>query len=196
MTEHFRMSDELNSLLEFSGNPSKPFLHELLKRDSDFNKALQSWIISDRYADIKQMFYQYFILHDDTGINDIFERRHNNASNSIRITYTPAYFEGGEFRMIADAWKWEILTHNYKTYVSDVRHFLRKDYVEIIERHYLKPKLHPDTALPEQQYGNIIIESRIIDETSFDLQLQVHYYTGRNYTTAFDFEALLSILFR
>ncbi|MBK6729626.1 MAG: hypothetical protein IPG60_01255 [Bacteroidetes bacterium] len=190
------MSDELTSLFEFSENPAKPFLHEVLKRDADYDSALQAWIFSDRYADIKQLLHQYYVLHDDTGINHTFERRQNNASNNIRITFTPAYFEKNELQLIADAWKHELLQHNYKKYVSDVRHFLRNDYVEIIERHYLKPKINLDNIILEQQFGNIIIEFRMIDEKSFDLQLQVHYYSGRNYSEAFPFDDLLSILFK
>lgn len=73
---------------------------------------------------------------------------------------------------------------------------MRNDYVEIIERHYLKPKINLDNIILEQQFGNIIIEFRMIDEKSFDLQLQVHYYSGRNYSEAFPFDDLLSILFK
>ena len=196
LPERTYMSDELTSIFDNSNNPAKPFVHEVLERDDTFRKTLQEWIFSDRFADVQTLLYQYFILEDDTGINDTLARTKNNASNTIRITYTPAYFEKNELQYLADAWQQKMLENNYKTYISDVRHFLRNDYVEIIERHYLKPKItFNDNPVLQQQFGNIIIEYRMLDEQPFDLQLQVHYYTGRNYSEAQSFDDLLHLLF-
>ncbi|MFN3939578.1 MAG: hypothetical protein ACK4IY_03260 [Chitinophagales bacterium] len=191
------MNDDVSPLPDPASNPAIPYLHEMLVRDAAYNAKWNKWFFSNRYLEIQKMFQTDYLDPDETELKESLVRHFANANESVKILYTHTKFETYEMQFIADALKYTILQKlPYKTYMSDVRHFIRKDYVEVIERHYLKPKfVLLDGAVMVQQFGNIIIENRIIDNDPYDLQLRAHSYSGHNYAPAQEFYALLEILF-
>lgn len=196
--EQYYMSDDLSHLPEPSSNPAIPYLHELLVRDDKYTEQWNTWFFSDRFLQIQTMLQADHLDPDETEAKDGLIRNFANANESLKILYSPDRYEEFEMQFIADALKYTILQKlPYKTYMSDVRYFIRSDYVKVIERHYLKPKFAmQDEIIQIQQYGNIIIENRKIDNLPYDLHLRVQYYSGRNYTPALEFYELQKILFQ
>ncbi len=99
-----------------------------------------------------------------------------------------------------DYLKDQILTLNYKAYMSDVRQYVREKHVERIERHYLKPRFSLAAFAAgekvNQLYGNITIEHLIHDEEPISLKLVCQPYTDHKYEEAKGFSELMKTILK
>ena len=183
-------------------------IKENLKRSEKEELEFQIWSSS---ADAKYWFARiyesYHLKRQGLPSQDIQVHLFSSAaSNGLAITYTNA-MSSKQFRFLFDKLKDAILNlpYPYKLYTSDRAHYERNNYVETIEKHYLKPvygtnkevgtELKTDGQLP-QFYGNILIEYIQIDGEPSFIRLLANIYSDRLFLDALPFEELVEKVLR
>jgi len=189
-------------------NKKIPLIKENLKRSEKEELEFQIWSSS---ADAKYWFARiyesYHLKRQGLPSQDIQVHLFSSAaSNGLAITYTNA-MSSKQFRFLFDKLKDAILNlpYPYKLYTSDRAHYERNNYVETIEKHYLKPvygtnkevgtELKTDGQLP-QFYGNILIEYVQIDGEPSFIRLLANIYSDRLFLDALPFEELVEKVLR
>jgi len=189
-------------------NKKIPLIKENLKRSEKEELEFQIWSSS---ADAKYWFARiyesYHLKRQGLPSQDIQVHLFSSAaSNGLAITYTNA-MSSKQFRFLFDKLKDAILNlpYPYKLYTSDRAHYERNNYVETIEKHYLKPvygtnkevgtELKTDGQLP-QFYGNILIEYIQIDGEPSFIRLLANIYSDRLFLDALPFEELVEKVLR
>ncbi|MCC5944554.1 MAG: hypothetical protein JJT94_06430 [Bernardetiaceae bacterium] len=120
-------------------------------------------------------------------------------SNGIAITYHPEKIGTTAFPFLFDLCKDKILEGQqpYLLYTSDKRVYERKNYIETIEKHYLKPSFKENTQedkLFEQRYGNILIEAIYIDDKPSFIRLMANIYSDHKFEKPLPFKELLHLI--
>ena len=185
-------------------NKAIPLVKENLKRTEKEELEFQIWSSSpDSNYWFSRIYESYHLKRQGLPSPDIDVHLFaSSASNGIAITYTNA-MSSKQFRFLFDKLKKSILElpYPYKLYTSDRSHYERTNYVETIEKHYLKPvygtskevgnELKTDGQLP-QFYGNILIEYIQIDGEPSFIRLLANIYSDRLFLGAFPFEELVN----
>lgn len=184
-------------------NKTIPIIKENLKRSAKEELEFQIWSSSaDAKYWLARIYESYHQKRQGLISQDIQVHLFASAvSNGIAITYTNA-MSSKQFRFLFDKLKESILelTYPYKLYTSDRAHYERTNYVETIEKHYLKPvygtnaevgkELKTDGQLP-QFYGNILIGYIQIDGEPSFIRLLANIYSDRLFLDALPFEELV-----
>lgn len=184
-------------------NKTIPLIKENLKRSEKDALEFQIWSSSgDAKYWFARIYESYHLKRQGLPSQDIEVHLFASAaSNGIAITYTKA-MSSKQFRFIFDKLKESILElpYPYKLYTSDRSHYERTNYVETIEKHYLKPvygtskeigkELKTDGQLP-QFYGNILIEYIQIDGEPSFIRLLANIYSDRLFLDALPFEEMI-----
>jgi len=90
-------------------------------------------------------------------------------------------------------------TPSTKGFVVHFHQINRPQWVESIQRHYLKPSLNfkkKETEKFNQGYGNIKIELEFRNEKVFNLRFSATTYQDHNFNKADEFKELMGILLR
>lgn len=184
-------------------NKTIPLIKENLKRSEKEGLEFQIWSSSgDAKYWFARIYESYYRKRQGMPSQDIEVHLFGSAaSNGIAITYTNA-MSSKQFRFLFDKFKESVLElpYPYKLYTSDRAHYERNNYVETIEKHYLKPvygtnnevqsELKTDGQLP-QFYGNILIEYIQIDGEPSFIRLLANIYSDRLFLNALPFEELI-----
>ncbi|WP_375559752.1 hypothetical protein ACE193_18765 [Bernardetia sp. OM2101] len=184
-------------------NKTIPLIKENLKRSEKEELEFQVWSSSgDARYWFARIYESYHLKRQGQLSQDIEVHLFASAaSNGIAITYTNA-MSSKQFRFIFDKLKDSVLglPYPYKIYTSDRAHYERTNYVETIEKHYLKPvygtnnqvenELKKERQLP-QFYGNILIEYIQIDGEPSFIRLLANIYSDRLFLDALPFEELV-----
>ncbi len=175
-------------------SPSKPLIHEMIertaeqKKDYEFWKTafvckrLQKWL-SDQYAIFQA-------LPDDT--DEAMDFLDTPSSKGFVIHFYKTEYSERDVTYLFDLFKEKVLNLDYRTQISDRREFNRSNWVEKIERHYLKPK--PDYMKTEkfnQGFGNITIELVFRNDKSHQLKLRATVYKDHLFKDAESFQSLM-----
>lgn len=175
-------------------SPSKPLIHEMIertaeqKKDYEFWKTafvckrLQKWL-SDQYAIFQA-------LPDDT--DEAMDFLDTPSSKGFVIHFHKTEYSERDVTYLFDLFKEKVLNLDYRTQISDRREFNRPNWVEKIERHYLKPK--PDYMKTEkfnQGFGNITIELVFRDDKPHQLKLRATVYKDHLFKDAESFQSLM-----
>ena len=81
---------------------------------------------------------------------------------------------------------------NYRTQISDTRTYHRADWVETIQRHYLKPRPNfQEGKKMDQAYGNVMIELELRNDQVQNLRFRATSYQDRLFNDALEFKELM-----
>lgn len=109
--------------------------------------------------------------------------------------YTHTGNAGNELRLLADLLKDRVKSLGYVSQLAERQEYDRAQYVETVEKNYLKPPPPTDfTQLFNQLYGNILIQYVLYNQQPAYLKLVASVYSDRLYTTALPYEELEGIL--
>ncbi|MGK0366142.1 MAG: hypothetical protein ACI85O_003215 [Saprospiraceae bacterium] len=184
--DFFRQAEESSS--------SKPLIHEMIERTEEekdgyefwkrrlISKRLLNWI-SDQYAIFKA-------LPNDT--DKAMDFLDTPSSKGFVIHFYKTEYSERDVTYLFDLLKEKILVLEYRTQISDRRQFNRPDWVEKIERHYLKPK--PDFLKTEkfnQGFGNITVELLFRNDKPHQLKFQATIYKDHLFKEAETFQNLI-----
>jgi len=195
--------NKIKSLFQSSerSSPSQPVVHEIIQRTEAEKAAFEKWktTVSARRL-LDWLHSQYAAYRSPTSRTD----------NAIAFLNTPSakgfviHFHQTQYRPteILNLFDWlqeKVLTMPYVSYVSDTRTYNRPQWVETIQRHYLKPSLNFKKTKEEkfnQGFGNIKIELELRDDKIYNLRFSATTYTDHNFTEADEFEELMGIVLR
>ncbi len=95
-----------------------------------------------------------------------------------------------------DFLKEQVRNIGYRSYTSNSRSYNRLDWVEQLDRHYLKPPIifREKGELIDQRFGNITIELIYRNSKAFQLKFSATRYPDRVYKKADSFDELMGVI--
>lgn len=168
---------------------------ELLRRSHKYQMAYATWKESPEAAQIlKAIDRSYYLkrnqIQGDYNIH-IFQ---SAAANGFALTYHPA-LSAQFFQFLLDFWRDRMLAIGYRLANTDRQIREKNSYVEIVEKHYLKPPLTKNKPLAEQRFGNVLLEYMLVDQQPSYIKVMATIYSDRLFTEALSFDDLLEQLF-
>lgn len=181
----------------FPGNPKNEVLvYEPIQRKADYLEDYNRWKKSFRRIDTIQQVAQSYALKEKgfVGEPDV-HLLNTQRSNGFAISFNER-LDQSEFQYLFDWLAEKVEALSYKRSNSDITITSKKDLVETIEKHYLKPVQSGEASDPlEQQYGNVLIEHISVNDRPSYIKLVANNYSDRNYKEADQFEHLARYLF-
>jgi len=185
-------------------NSILPLVEEEIKRHESYRQGYFKWVNEGKYRWLTQKIYQNYTLKKKNEAADLqVHLLKSSGASGFAVTYS-LLMDEKELQYLFDYLRDRVLNLNYKLYTSDRRIFDRKEYVETIEKHYLKPPIakiaaqgdeHPaNKETIDQRYGNILIEYISINEKPSFLRFMTHYYSDFLYSPAQPFDDLVDYL--
>lgn len=189
--------DKIWNQLFPKNRPSKlPILEEPLSRSEADKQAYWRWLNEGTYRALLSEVRQGYALKKKQMSGSKLEVHilKSDQSNGIAVTY-PEQLSALNFQHFFDLLRDRAQNLGYQHYTSGRRVFDRANYIETVDKHYLKP---PRQGLKEppfdQQYGNILIELIWIDRQPSFLRLMAHVYSDHLFDTPRTFDELLEHL--
>jgi len=179
-------------------HPKNPVISESLKRSEKDQQLYFKWVNEKSYAQfferIKEAYYKKRVNIADKLQVHILQMPY---ANGFAVTFLPTFISQKEFQHAFDLLKDKTLNLGYQLNTSNRRIFDKGEYIQTIEKYYLKPIIDIKQAneLFDQKYGNIIIELYFTDNQPSYLKYVANIYSDRLYTVALKFDDLVKELF-
>lgn len=173
-----------------------PVIEEALVRNEVYRNKIFLWQNSGAHRKLAYRVWEAWQLKKEKQTSDLqVHLLKIDGSNGIALSYHPQ-IGAEEFQFFFDHLKEQALQIGYRLYTSDRRIFIRPNYSETIEKHYLKPPadlriVDGQVQRCDQRYGNIIIEYIQIDDKPSFIRLMAHYYEDQLYLKPMPFDELL-----
>lgn len=180
-------------------SPSNPAVHALIERSTVEQEQYRQWLgslVKRRLVDwLDNQYAIYRVTPDD--IDEAMDFLNTPSSKGFVIHFYKTNYSRREVTHFFDFLKDQIKELNYKVQISDTRTYNRKDWVETVERHYLKPrsKFGKDKKI-DQRFGNVTIESVLRNDQVYQLKLQATSYRDHLYGEAEEFLVLMQTILR
>ncbi|MCB0736096.1 MAG: hypothetical protein KDC92_01190 [Bacteroidetes bacterium] len=166
---------------------NEPVLQETIKRPLGEIAAYETWKTSaaKNYA-TSFIVSQYRSAQNGEENVSVFRVLNSGSSNGFLLRRVDD-ISAIEFQHLFDYLKEKTLEFDYLPYMSDRRMFNRKDFVETVERHYLKPNWKSNTKAANatgkmyQIFGNINIELFKMNDEPTHLKFLAHHYVDHKY---------------
>lgn len=175
-------------------SPTQPYLHEVIERSEAEKSDYEFWkttLVRRRLIDWLSDQYAIFrVLPQD--VDEAMDFLNTPSSKGFVIHFYKTNYSRRDVTFLMDYLKEQVLALDYKTQVSDTRTFNRPNWVETIERHYLKPR--PDFEQKgkfNQKFGNVTIEMQLRNDQPYHLKFQATTYNDHLFKDAHDFEDLM-----
>lgn len=194
-------SDLTNKLFpkpeESKPNP-EPFIREELKRSNNDLVAYALWKESQEKEQVVSFVGEQYLKGQYENENvSLFRVIKSGTTDGFMLRFLaetdPLYFQH-----LFDYFKEKVKELQYTIYTSDVRTYDRNDFVERIERHYLKPswrvlntKAVNSTGKMNQLYGNITIELNKQNDQPQFLKFVCQHYIDSKFSEPQDFNELM-----
>lgn len=188
----------INRIFPEKSPPGTVVVHEVLKRTEKETQRYESWKNTDAQSELLQTVAQAY-YYKKTNIRTSLDVHLFNTvyANGFAITYPPAV-SAQVFKNLFDYLKDRVLLMSYRLVTADRRIIDRENYVETIEKYYLKPPLKAQKGplqSIDQQYGNIVIEYILIDGKPSYIKLLASIYSDSLYKEALSHNELMKKLF-
>lgn len=190
----------INKIFTGQGSPKKPEIREVINRSSKDIALFNRWKNSSTCKELIQQIAQAY-YYKKTDINDDINIHLFNSpyANGFAITYQPI-INKKEFQYLFDFFKDQVLGMDYKLVDSDRCTTDKGDFVEIKEKHFLKPVLKREQknnpyVLSRQLYGNILLEHVVINNTPSYIKVLANIYSDSMYEEAMDYDDFITNLF-
>ncbi len=122
---------------------------------------------------------------------------HTPSAKGFVIHFYKTNYNRQEVSHLFDFLKDQVKALNYKVQISDTRTYNRENWVETVERHYLKPRPGKDRKEKiNQRFGNITIELLLRDDRVYQLKFQATAYRDHQYEEAEKFRDLMLAILR
>ncbi len=180
-------------------SPSNPAIHAMIERSAEEREQYRQWLgslVKRRLVDwLDNQYAIYRVTPDD--IDEAMDFLNTPSSKGFVIHFYKTNYSRREVTYFFDFLKDQIKELNYKVQISDTRTYNRKNWVETVERHYLKPRSQfgKDKKI-DQRFGNVTIESVFRNDQIYQLKLQATSYRDHLYGEAEEFRVLMQAILR
>lgn len=179
-------------------SPSNPVVHEIIERSEAEKNDYEQWketLVKRRLVDwLYQQYAIYRVLPHD--IDEGLDFLDTPSSKGFAVHFYKTNYTRREVTHFFDFLREKVLQLEYWPQISDTRVYNRPDWVETVERHYLKPK--PDLTNKDsrinQRFGNITIENIMRNDRPHYLRFRVNNYNDRLFLQAEDFHELMQAI--
>ena len=176
---------------------TRPYIHETLERSDSELEAYDAWK-SDlaRHRLINGLGDEYATHRiDPSKVDRSLDFLDTPSMKGFVIHASIGGYQLKELRYLLDYLKERVLSIEYKIYVSDRRIYNRNGKNEMVERHYLKPKVQlTENEQITQKYGNIRIELKCQNDVPINLKFSATGYHDRLFEETEDFRVLMAVL--
>jgi hypothetical protein len=175
-------------------------VHEVLKRHQSDQDAYQAWKGSSEQDALLQEIAKAYYYKKTNITSDIEVHLFNTAyANGFAVTYHPK-IPPKVFQHLSEFFRDSVLEMGYRLVNADRRIIDRGNYVETIEKYYLKPPLSAEDLSQEviqvnQLFGNIAIEHVLIDGKPSFLKVLASIYSDRQFREAQSYDDFITALF-
>ena len=175
-------------------SPSQPLIHEVITRTEAEKKDYDHWketLVRRRLLDWLSNQYSIFqVLPRD--IDEALDFLNTPSSKGFVIHFHKTQYSKRDVTFLFDYLKERVLALNYKIQISDTRTFNRPNWVETINRHYLKPrKTFREGQKLQQGFGNITIDMTLRDDQVYHLRFRATIYKDHQFEEAQEFGELM-----
>ena len=179
-------------------SPSQPVLKSEIKRSEEQQADYESWkngLPKRRLLDwIHAEYANYLIAPDEVATSiDFINIR---TTRGFAIHFYKLDYSLRDITHFFDLLKELLRKVGYRTYTSDSRTYNRPNWVEQLDRHYLKPPIvtRERGEKIKQTFGNVTIELLFRNDEPYQLKFSATSYNDRNYEEAEGFDALMGVL--
>ena len=196
-----------------TSSPSQPLIHELIERSEEERQDYEFWkstVVRRRLRDWLIDQYAVFRVAPDD-IDEAIDFLDTPSSKGFVIYFHKTRYSLRDVRHFFDYLKEQVLDLDYRTQISDLRSYNRPEWVEIVERHYLKPRpafmrrnlsvtpshsptLEEAAEKFNQRFGNIMIEHHLRDDRPHYLKFSATSYKDALFTEAEEFRTLMQCI--
>ena len=139
--------------------------------------------------------YVQFLVNPDH-IDEAIDFLNTTSSKGFVIHFRQTRYPKSEVTHLFDLLKEKVLDLGYRSYVSDSRTYGKNEWVENLQRHYLKPPTNLRKAVSkdekfDQRFGNITIELLTRDDQIFHLKFSATGYRDHLFSEVEDFRDLM-----
>lgn len=175
-------------------SPSNPVVHELIKRSEEEKADYDHWkntLVRRRLTDwLIDQYAIYQVLPED--IDEALDFLDTPSSKGFVIHFNKTRYSVRDVTHFFDYLKERVRVLNYRTQISDTRTYHRADWVETVQRHYLKPRPNfQEGEKMDQAYGNVMIELELRNDRVQNLRFRATSYQDRLFNDALEFKELM-----
>lgn len=180
-----------------TSSPSNPFLHALIERNEEEKLDYEHWkntLVRRRLQDwLSDQFAIFKVLPED--IDEALDFLDTPSSKGFAIHFHKTQYSRRDTLHFMDFLKEQVLKLEYRTQISDTRTYEKGEWVETIERHYLKPQPMADNpGKLRQRFGNITIELTLRNDKPLLLKFIATVYKDHLFEEGEAFHLLLQAI--
>jgi len=194
---------KIKSLFQESeqSSPSQPVIHKIIERSEADKIAYEKWKITLSARRLLDWLNNQYVayLSPTARTDDAIAFLNTPSAKGFVIHFHQTQYRKTEIIHLFDLLREKVLEMKYHSYVSDIRTFNRPQWIESIQRHYLKPSLNFKKTKTEkfnQGYGNIKIELELRNEQVYNLRFSATTYQDHNFNKADEFKELMGMVLR
>lgn len=163
-------------------------LNEKLVRTDEYVAAYSKWKDSGRPEEFLNKIEKAFQLKQSGVESEINISIYNSVyANGFFFTFNSDIDEK-DFIFMFDFFKERVLNMGYFLSTSYKRLRDKNNYIEEIQKHFLKPKNESYEGILDQLYGNILIEYVIINNKSSYIKIMANIYSDSKFKKALEFD--------
>lgn len=178
-------------------SPIQPAVHEMLVRTEEEQADYEHWkntLVRRRLLDwLGNQFAIYQALPNDT--DEAVDFLNTPSMKGFVVHFNQTQYSFRDAIYLLDYLKERIKTLDYRLQLSDVRTYNRPNWVESVQKHYLKPRTNFEEGKKiDQQYGNISIDLVLRNDKPYHLRFSATSYSDHLYEDAAPFDELMQVL--
>lgn len=175
-------------------SPIKPLIHELITRSESEKEDYDFWkktLVCRRLVDwLNSQYAIYQVLPKDT--DEAIDFLNHPSSKGFVIHFHKTQYSTRDASHLLDYLKEQVATLDYKIQISDRREYNRPNWVERVEKHYLKPRPNfSEKTKFNQGFGNVLIELVYRNDQVYHLKFSATGYNDSLFKDVKDFKDLM-----
>jgi hypothetical protein len=175
-------------------SPSRPLIHEMIERSEEEKTDYEYWKNTLVCRRLKNWLNEQYVLFqvEPQRIDEAIDFLDTPSSQGFVVHFSKTRYSRRDVVHFFDYLKEQVLQINYRTQISDARSYERPQWVESVQRHYLKPRpAQTEGGLFDQQFGNVMIELTFRNDHIHNLKFRATSYRDYQYTEVLEFRDLV-----
>jgi len=176
---------------------SRPILKECIERSPTEREAYEGWKDTLDCRRIFALLAEGYAMYQTSpnGVDRALTFLDTPSSKGFAIHFPLTEFARQDAGHFFDLLKEKVLQLDYRSDLSDTRSWSEKDWMQTVERHYLKPRQKWEEGKKiNQQFGNITIELTLRNDRPHLLTFRATSYSDRLYGDAKELHELMQFV--